>query len=459
MCLLLFAMTGLVRIFIPAYGQSLSLGNVGCPAISTTQPYLNKRLNVGSTAFVALIEDGACSGGVGTGQESLNSSAANNLTLLDPAHLFQTIWNNFGQAGTAISGLQSGTGPYTNFINGVTAANNLAVAAGDTLVVPAFVFTEGESDNHAASTTFYADSITLRNSLDAAVKGITGQTQNVRMVFSQLSSNESDPSGGNLLTCPDTTVACLDDPKGIASSMTTMAQWQLQRDFPTLFYLTGPKYQYTYGDGGFHMDAVSYNQLGATTSRILKTLLIDGTNDYAGVFPGTISRSGTTVTVVARTPRGLALTSDTTTVPNPYRNGAYDTNGLGFQFFCNNAGTVTEIAFTAAIISSSQTVTLTLASTPSCSTSEHVAYAFEGQRFAYTPVAGCAPDATTCTILGVSGSVFPNRGTAHGNIRTVADYTDVHGDPVYHWMVHFNEPVGFSWAPFSTTATKFLISQ
>src|SRR5258705_10235376 len=57
------SLSGATRHMLIGYGQSTILGNWGCPAVSSTQPYSNQRLNSGNTAFVALIEDGSCVGG------------------------------------------------------------------------------------------------------------------------------------------------------------------------------------------------------------------------------------------------------------------------------------------------------------------------------------------------------------------------------------------------------------
>jgi hypothetical protein len=471
-----------VQNMLIVYGQSMALGAAGCPAISTTQPYSNRMLSQDQTSLVPLIEVGTCSYGPQTAwdssaayqvralvsyggnsytalvtntnvvpdrhpetwqpaplQESPGSSVANNVTLLDPTHTFTMIVNNFAVSGAAIADLQRGSGPYTRLITGVTSAQSL-LASGDSLVVVGVYFVEGDSDLVYASTTYKNDNLVLRASLDADVKAITGQTQDIRFFFPQISSMMSTSTTANTTVCPDQTLACIDDPAGSAAPQVALSQWQLQRDYPQWFYLTGPCYQYTYSDGGFHPDNVSYNLMGATAARVLKSVLVDqNANAIAAVFPADISRDGAVITVRTRTPNALPLAIDTSTVSNPYYNGSYDVTGKGFQFF--STGGNSDTMSISSVTVSGTTITITLNQIPT-GTNQRVAYAFEGDEYANTPQFHCGPDDMTCNGQPV---VVPSRGTVHGNIRTVADYTDVNGDAVYHWLVHFNEPVGFHW--------------
>ncbi|MBV8905996.1 MAG: hypothetical protein JOZ22_20355 [Acidobacteriia bacterium] len=482
------------------YGQSLALGHYGCGAISTTQPYTGPGnqmiLNGAGSSLIPLTDNGSeiggntCSGvnawsssvsylvgavvtnGGNTYQattantnqappntaywtqvpnyeETPLTSAANNLTMLSNGTLF-VIANTFGLGGTAISGLWRGTGPYSQMISGVTAVNNLVKAAGNTLVVLGVVFTEGEQDFINGSNTYYADSMTIQSQIQADIQAISGQTAAIPFFFSQLSSEMggSIPSG-LVPTCPDGLQACIGDPTGAAaltnSDKVSIAQWRLAHDYPNLFYLSGPKYQYPYGEAALHLSNRGYNMLGAAIARALKCVFVDhGTNCVGGVYPKTIYISGNVITLTASTPNNLALTTavnssqDILPLPVPYRNGASDSIGMGFQVFQTTGGAQSSIGITSVSVSG-PTVTITLASTPT-GTNLRLAYAFEGQRYSLSPTLNCSPTATSCngnTLGGTLGS----QGALHGNIRTVADYTDLNGDPVYHWMVHFNEPI------------------
>jgi hypothetical protein len=432
------AASGAVRNYVIGYGQSLSLGNQGCPAISITQPYSNQRLNTGQTAFVALIEDGTCVTNGALTQESPNSAAANNLTLLDPAHAYASTWNNYGVAGTALSGLAKGSGPYTVVLNGVTAAKNVATAAGDTLVVRGVFFTHGEQDFANASIGYKAAMAQFQSDLEADIKAITGQSSGVPVYLSQMSAAMSGAISctpgtagtacGTVYVCPDGSAACIDDYTGTTSPMVTIAQWQLYRDYPGRFYLTGPKYQVTYADAAYHLTAVGYNLVGAAGARGIEQNVVGGGRQITALTPSTITLSGSTITLTLHSPQSLSVVCDTSTIGAPVRNGVTDTAGCGFQFFqqgstltdTHNNGGITGVSC------SGQTCTITLSGT-TAGTNKRLAYAFEGTRYA------------------ASGGASATQGGMH----TVADYVDLHGDTVYHWLVHFNEPVGFAWDPYA----------
>jgi hypothetical protein len=475
--------TGTLYHMILGYGQSLSIGQWGGAPISTSQPYSNVMLNSGNTAFTPLIETTPFNGGyfwnsstiynypavtivyqawqaviastnimppsagvwasVVT-QESPTSSAVNNMTYLDPAHAVAGLANNYGVSGFPIANLQRGTGPYSALIAGVTAAQNITTAAGDSLVVEGAIFTEGEADCAVNSATYEADNVRLQSNLTTDIQAITGQTTPVRFFYSQTSSVEA--TSCSLHNCPDGAVACVDDPTGASTPGVVMSQFKLQADHPGLFYLTGPKYQFGYGDGVQHLDRDGYNMLGAETARILESVITGGnTSAKAGVYPASVTRLGNVITATFTSPGGLGLALDTSSLPPPFRNGVSDTVGMGFQFFqtgssltdnacgggsCYNGG-ITNVGCTGL------TCTITLSGTPA-GASQRLAYAFEGTAGANSPQQGCASTATSCNGLA---TVSPSRGALHGNLRTVADYTNLNGATVYHWTPTFNVPV------------------
>jgi hypothetical protein len=136
------------------------------------------------------------------------------------------------------------------------------------------------------------------------------------------------------------------------------------------------------------------------------------------------------------------LALDTSILSPPYRNGVSDTVGMGFQFFqtgssltdnacgsgpCYNGGIMS-------VACADLTCTITLSGTPT-GANQRLAYAFEGTAGANSAQQGCAPTATNCNGLA---TVSPSRGALHGNLRTVADYTNLNGATVYHWAPTFN---------------------
>jgi hypothetical protein len=340
--------------------------------------------------------------------------------------------------------------------------------------------TAGESDWVAGSTSYYANAVACQSTLQSGIQSITGQSQPVPWIYSQMTSTETASPYG--YTCPDGTAqACMDSyPVSGTANHVPIAQYQLARDsvnsavcstsgYPACggFYLTGPKYHLSYGaDQGYHLSAQGYNMLGAESARMLACLYNAGFSSsnscQAGVMPQTpIYVNGTTVTLQVATPGGLSLASPSAAsetsgnwsdgqIPVPYYGNTSSgcsssspcqhTSNYGFQFFTSNG----EIQVTGVSVSGT-TVTLTLASPPTGSNWQ-LAYGFEGVKYAWTPVYGCAWNATTCNGLStVNGSSYAS-GTPHGNIRTVEDTAyasgqSINGDPMYHWMPHFIENV------------------
>jgi hypothetical protein len=451
--------------YIPGYGESTSIGSWGCSAISTTQPYSNQMLNSGQTAFVPLVESSACTGltGVGGTEESPLSSAMNNLTQLTGGS-YVVIANNYGAGSQTITDLSKvnsyNSGAfYSALLAGVTQAKNIAGAAGNTLVVPGILFTEGANDFPATchgcsgigQNNYKALNVAFQAQLETDIKAITGQTQHVVIFYNQqnllqmvyVNGIPYPASGATMYQCPDTHVTCVSDPTGQAAPLVPQAQYELARDYPALFYFFGPDYHLNTADGYVHLDAVSYNHWGATAAHIMKRVLVDGiTSEQGTIMPrsGQITISGNVITLPVTTPGNLPLTIDTTTLPVPYRNGAADPNGMGFQVFQYTSGTDTAEIPISSVAVAGQTVTITLSTAPA---KAHVrlAYAFEGQGGAGSPVAGCAYNATTCTVNGVSGPASPWQGNLHGNIRTTTDFTDIHGEAIQYWMPTFNESV------------------
>ncbi len=432
--LLVYCLHAATVYMVLGYGQSTSLGADGTPAISTSQPYSNTCVNVAETALVSLIEGTNCWGNTSPAQESPNSSAGNNATSLSPSQAFAATYNNNGFNGTPIAGLQ----PATLLLSRVSAANTIATNAGNSLVVLAVLFTEGDTDWTDISNTYKADSLSLQSYLQTNIKAITGQAQSVPFIFSQLSSmaalmasctaSPGNTPCGKQYNCPyDSSAGCIDDYTGAATPYVPISQWQLYRDYPKLFILVGPKYQLASADGGSHFTAQGYNYLGATMARAIYDLERGCTTCYEGVYPSTIGINGSTVTIAFKTPLGLGLTIDTATLGNPQRNGITDTVGHGFQFF-EQGSSLTDSACSGScynggitgVSCSSQTCTITLSGTPTGS-NQRIAYGFEG------------------TVFGVSGTA----ASTQGNVRTLVDYTDINGDPVYYWAPAFNEKLGF----------------
>ncbi len=498
-------------------GQSLSIGDYGCNAISTTQSWGNQTWN--GSSLVALTETGACLNNTAvwsssaafqayatawypcvynsstcpsgiqyatltqstnqtpgsapwtaaTTQESPLSSLMNNTSVL--AGGFSGVAKNFGTGGVPIT-TWCESSVVTNIENTVSSVKT--AVSPNTLILAGMFVTAGESDYNGSSAAYYANSISCQSAVQSAVQSVTGQTLPVPFIYSQMSSMAAASPYG--YTCPDGAAEnCIDSyPVTSTGSHVPIAQYQLARDsanpaicgasgYPACntFYLTGPKYHLNYGSNqGYHLSSQGYNMLGAETARFLACFYQAGFSTsntcQAGVMPLTpIYVSGATVTLNVATPDGLSLDQPSNAaetsgnwsdgvIPVPYYGSSPSLRtNYGFQFFTSNG----EIQVTGVSVSG-KTITLTLASAPT-GNNWQLAYGFEGLHYAPTPTYGCAWNAAQCNNLP-STALNSNEytaGTPHGNIRTVADFTSLNGDTIYHWMPHFIENVSLQPGP------------
>ncbi len=265
-------------------GQSLSNGDYGCGAISTTQTWGNQTWS--GSALAGLTETKTCLTETGspyesgadslvwsssvtyqpyarvtltacgtscssttvygtlsqttnqnpssgspwsvvTTQESPLSAAMNNASVL--ASGFSGIANNFGQSGNPIT-TWCESSAITTITNTVTAVNSYEATLGNTLVVFGALITAGESDFLNGSTAYYSNAVTCQSAVQSAIQNITRQTQPVPWIYSQMSSTEvASPYG---YTCPDGTAEnCIDSyPVSGTANHVPIAQYQLARD-------------------------------------------------------------------------------------------------------------------------------------------------------------------------------------------------------------------------------------
>ncbi len=98
-----------------------------------------------------------------------------------------------GKGGVGLAELVRGTIPYTNLINAITKAKQIADSKGLKAYVPCIPFVQGEGDT--ANTNYAADLVTFLNQLNEDIKPITGQVADVKLIIFQpssfYSSNES----------------------------------------------------------------------------------------------------------------------------------------------------------------------------------------------------------------------------------------------------------------------------
>ncbi|WBO23924.1 hypothetical protein [Sphingomonas abietis] len=339
--------TGCSRlVFLPMYGQSLSVGYAS-GALYTTAAISPGR---------ALMFDGGSRPLAGpTWQNGVDNARilddAQVLTLVD---LREGLTNNFGETqlsgqafrlasaiettsamvfgsfgigGAPIAALSKGTQPYANLIRSVERAKAMADVLGVAFELPFITYDQGEQDYGSAYATYSAALAQLQSDLTADINAIRGGTDQVRLVCWQPSSWTA--VGYWYATAPN--IAAILD-LAIAN--------------PTKFAVIGPQYWSPfYASDGIHMTSHGYRVLGEYAGRAMA--LLRGGSTTGALYATAASYSGGTLTITFNRP----LVLDTALVSNPGQNG--------LRLFSGS----TEIALSNITVSGS-TVTCSAASAP-----------------------------------------------------------------------------------------------
>lgn len=374
-------------------GQSLSIGLDGGRAISLTQPYGNLMLKTGVIAggnppaqLVPLIE------GKGTNpshpdQETMSSGLANQITkwALDSGQEHTVLMSVHGVSHYVYAQLKKGTPPYQAGLAQARAAHEAATAMGKNHVVRAVTVVHGESDDFDHNEDYQSEMREWQEDYENDVRAITGQTEPIPMLHSQLSSFVKT----NLTS--DLPIAQLRE--HVASNGKSV--------------LVGPKYHLVYAIDGVHLTNDGYLRMGQEYAKAYRKIVLEGKR-WEPLRPDQITRSGSVVTVKFIVPVP-PLVLDQNLVKNP---GAF-----GFELHQEGGAPVT---IKNVQIVSEDTVQITLSGEPTG--------ANKRLRYAYTASA-----------VGVSaGPVTGPRGNLRDSDPTIAR---VGGATLYNWCVHFDEPL------------------
>jgi hypothetical protein len=291
---------------IPMYGQSLSVGAHGNPAISLTQPYFNQTFGGGVKSAVGtltntakpLIEDNFDEGGTtSTGErgETMCSGMANSLVEFAakenaiPPDGMVVFTSAPGQGGQPLSALVKGTVYYTRLMGHIQAAKTLADAAGETYVVSIVHMAQGETDNDDGTTqaAWYALATQWVSDLNTDIPAITGQPSPVHVVTYQTPYKAAS----------------------ISSVQLAQKQWV---DTNQLVHWSTPIYHLPYYSDGTHLINIGYQRAGKAVGRACKQLLIDKRVPDA-LTPISAYSYGTTLSVSMDVPTS-PLVLDTSTL-------------------------------------------------------------------------------------------------------------------------------------------------
>jgi hypothetical protein len=371
-------------------GQSLSVGTLGTPVLSLAQPFANTTFvtgplsgGTGLTSFIPLVEKSL---------ETHSSSFANEVTMLardvilvdQPAGQtsHDLLVSQHGIGGQPYSALKKGgtTACYATGMAQLKAGHDLAVAAGKTYVVRAVTNVHGESDHVAQNAAYEANLVQWQSDYETDVKAVTGQTETVPMLQTQISS----------WTRFNT-----------ATSQIPGAQLAAHVDSAGKVVLVGAKYHLPYVADGVHLTNEGYRHMGEDYAKVYRRVILEG-KPWEPVRPETVTRVGAVVTVKMFVP-SPPLVLDTTLVTDPGK--------FGFEWADDGPSTpaVASVAVTAP-----DTVVVTLSAVP--------AGAHPRLRYAYTGTVGALAGPTT---------------GPRGNLRDSDATPSRGGYPLYNWSVHF----------------------
>ena len=374
-------------------GQSLSVGAVGSPALSTTQPYDNTMFvtgviagGTGLTSFEPLVEATV---------ETMSSSFASLVTKMARDQILigqpagktshDLLVRAHGVGGRPYAFLKKG-GTGTAYANGIaqaTAGHDLAVAGNKTYVVRAVTNVHGESDHQLANADYEANVLEWQANYETDVKAISGQTESIPMLHSQFSSWTR--LAGQLPT-----------------SIIPGAQLAAHISAPGKVILVGAKYHLQHVADGVHLTNAAYRHMGEDYAKVYRRVILEG-KTWEPLRPQTITRVGAVVTVKMHVP-APPLVIDTTLVTDPGKNG--------FEWRDDGPTTPTIVSVA---VAGPDTVTVTLSAAPTG--------ANKRLRYAYTGTPGALGGPTT---------------GPRGNLRDSDATSSRDGFALYNWAVHFD---------------------
>ncbi len=246
---------------IICYGQSLSLG-IGSTALTVGQRFNSlKFVDTNYNAFTPLIEPGI-DGAVGV--ETPDSGTAESIIELIQAenlikytdHFYKILCSNPGLGSQTIAALSKGTAPYTKLLAQVSGGHTTAAAAGLSYIMQALTWAQGEADTSAGTlyATYKAALKQLRSDIDADVKAVSGQTQNVPLITYQVASHKH---------------------YGVAYPQIALAQLDAAIEDANI-HACCPMYIFEYNTDFVHLPGWSYKWLGAYYGLVYKRVVIDG---------------------------------------------------------------------------------------------------------------------------------------------------------------------------------------
>lgn len=283
-----------------------------------------------------------------------------------------------GVGGTTNAQREKGTAPYRNLLLCVERAATIARLSGQACIVPFYITIDGENDGSMAKAVFMGVKQTERDNIDADVKLVTGQEQDV---------------------------ICVTDQQSYQVQPSALAQLQLAQDDPEHFICLGGKYHLAYGDH-IHINGPSTARRGYELARAVRRKLIDEV-DPLPLHVTSAIRTGDTIVLTWGGDIEGDVVIDTDLVTDP------GDNGVAFSQTGGNSVTIVGVTQTG-----SRETTVVLSDTPT-GTGQTIKIARHPNVSLGGPEDGCrsnfrdeSPD--TCTYDGTTYPMY--RWAAHQEI-------------------------------------------
>lgn len=366
---------------IMSYGQSLSVGAAGQPALSTTQPYSNVTFNGGPrasggdySAFKALVEDDLIAPDGGTNRGETICSGAANYAITKAASENGIIPSNHvilgsapGHGGYSITQLNKGTSWYAGYLLGHTQA---ARTLNNDYAVQVVSWMQGENDisSEMPYQTYYDHLIQLQADAEADIKAITGQSSPVFLVTYQCSWHSA--------VWKDVALAQLDAVRNSDK-----------------IYMSTPMYHVPYAGDNVHLNNIGYKWVGAYVGRAYKQLMFDNIKPQY-INPLSATRRGNVITAKFSVPTApLVLDATTLASTTDYGFAVEDTSGVL---------TISDIQ-----VQNGNEVAITLASTPTGTTTLRYALDYLGTGLTFASGASGNLRDSTPDEITISGTPYP----------------------------------------------------
>lgn len=305
--------------YIPCFGQSLSLGAGGVPALSLRQRFDSLMFSGGTIAqgyssdlaadyatLVPLVENNNAPGfdtslilypgetPLSGAFEAVKELMASQDGLSTSSIGYRLLGSAPGQGGVGIAAFQQGTVPYQRLLYEVSQAKAIAASVGASFGVPALFWVQGESDGELTQPEYLAALQQLFTSLNADVLAITQQQKAVQFLTYQTASH-----GCYQIAC---------------------AQFQLSQQQANV-HVAAPAYPLQTQGDGTHMLPLSYKLLGAYFGSAYKRVVVNH-DAWQPLSPASITASGNKIVVQLNVQPGASILADTfsTTTTSPIHN-------------------------------------------------------------------------------------------------------------------------------------------